>query len=134
MTFLRRGKLKLGKFNVATMSIDELWSLHEEVIETLSAKIESAKRSLDERLSELTHHSIDRGASVKSTIGERRATKRRYPPVVPKFRNPSDPKETWAGRGKQPRWVVAQLKAGRKMDDFLIGRGKHQSTRKRRQA
>ena len=51
------------------MSIDELWSLHEEVIETLSAKIESAKRSLDERLSELTHHSIDRGASVKSTIG-----------------------------------------------------------------
>jgi len=116
------------------MSIDELWSLHEEVIETLSARIESAKRSLDERLSELTNHSIDRGASVKSTIGERRGTKRRYPPVIPKFRNPSDPKETWAGRGKQPRWVVAQLKAGRKMDDFLIGRGKHQSTRKRRRA
>jgi DNA-binding protein H-NS len=28
--------------------------------------------------------------------------------------------ETWTGRGKQPRWLVAQLEKGAKLEDFLI--------------
>ncbi|HTE96912.1 MAG TPA: H-NS family nucleoid-associated regulatory protein, partial [Bradyrhizobium sp.] len=34
--------------------------------------------------------------------------------------NPAKPSETWAGRGKQPRWLTAQLRAGKKLDDFRI--------------
>jgi DNA-binding protein H-NS len=33
------------------------------------------------------------------------------------------PSETWSGRGKQPRWLVAAIKSGRKIDDFKIGAG-----------
>jgi hypothetical protein len=37
------------------------------------------------------------------------------------------PSETWAGRGKQPRWLTAQLRSGKLLDDFRIqpssGRG-----------
>lgn len=40
--------------------------------------------------------------------------------VAPKYRNPANPAETWAGRGKQPRWLAAQTGAGRKLEDFLI--------------
>jgi DNA-binding protein H-NS len=41
--------------------------------------------------------------------------------VFPKYRNPAKPAETWAGRGKQPRWLTAQLKSGKKkLEDFLI--------------
>ncbi len=40
--------------------------------------------------------------------------------VAPKYRNPANPAETWAGRGKQPRWLAALTGAGRKLDDFLI--------------
>jgi DNA-binding protein H-NS len=43
--------------------------------------------------------------------------------VPPKYRSPSG--ETWAGRGQRPKWMVAAIKKGRKMEDFLI-------TRKRR--
>jgi DNA-binding protein H-NS len=46
--------------------------------------------------------------------------RRRYPPVRPKYRNPARPSETWAGRGKQPRWLKAQLGSGKKLDDFRI--------------
>ena len=28
--------------------------------------------------------------------------------------------ETWTGRGKQPRWLVAELEKGAKLEDFLI--------------
>jgi DNA-binding protein H-NS len=46
--------------------------------------------------------------------------RRHYPPVHAKYRNPDRPSETWAGRGKRPRWLVAQLQAGKRIDDFKI--------------
>jgi DNA-binding protein H-NS len=39
---------------------------------------------------------------------------------LPKYRNPSRPSETWAGRGKQPRWLTVQLESGKQIDDFRI--------------
>ncbi|GAB3379079.1 H-NS histone family protein [Lysobacter fragariae] len=41
--------------------------------------------------------------------------------VAPKYRNPANTAETWAGRGKPPRWLSVYLDQGRKLDDFLIG-------------
>ncbi|MGV8942499.1 H-NS histone family protein [Thermomonas sp.] len=40
--------------------------------------------------------------------------------VPPKYRNPANAKETWAGRGKQPRWLSAETAKGRKLEEFLI--------------
>lgn len=40
--------------------------------------------------------------------------------VPPKFRNTANAKETWAGRGKQPRWLSAEIAKGRKLEEFLI--------------
>jgi DNA-binding protein H-NS len=135
--------VKLNKFNLPSLSIDELWALHEEVGAVLSEKITTEKRELEKRLAKLHRGSISGKILIpdKTTIKravsqrrERRAVRRKYPPVLPKFQNPSDPKETWAGRGKQPRWLVSQLKAGKKIDDFLIDRAKRQSMAKRRSA
>jgi DNA-binding protein H-NS len=38
--------------------------------------------------------------------------------VPPKYRSRSG--ETWAGRGARPLWLVAAMKKGKKIDDFLI--------------
>ena len=46
--------------------------------------------------------------------------KRTYPEILPKYRNPKDPNETWCGRGLQPRWLRTRLQAGEKLSDFLI--------------
>ncbi len=40
--------------------------------------------------------------------------------VAPKYRNPANPKETWAGRGKQPKWLATETANGRKLEEFLI--------------
>jgi DNA-binding protein H-NS len=40
--------------------------------------------------------------------------------VPPKYRSAKG--ETWAGRGAKPRWLVAAIKKGKKIDDFLIER------------
>ncbi|MCD9027326.1 H-NS histone family protein [Luteimonas sp. BDR2-5] len=40
--------------------------------------------------------------------------------VPPKYRNPANKAETWTGRGKQPLWLAAQIKKGKKLEEFLI--------------
>ena len=40
--------------------------------------------------------------------------------VPPKYRNPADPSQTWAGRGQQPKWLAAETAKGRPLDEFLI--------------
>ena len=94
------------------MSVDELWALHLEIQSVLASRITAEKAKLDQRLEQL--HSTD--ASSGSVEGEARL----YPRVPPKYRNPAEPSETWAGRGKQPRWLTAQLRSGKKLDDFRI--------------
>ncbi|MFO3706416.1 H-NS family nucleoid-associated regulatory protein [Xanthomonas codiaei] len=42
--------------------------------------------------------------------------------VPPKYRNPANPQDTWTGRGKQPRWLAELTAAGKKVEDFLIGK------------
>jgi len=38
--------------------------------------------------------------------------------VAPKYRDEHG--NTWAGRGNQPRWLVAALKSGKKLQDFAL--------------
>ena len=40
--------------------------------------------------------------------------------VAAKYQNPANGKETWTGRGKQPRWLAAETAKGKKLEDFLI--------------
>lgn len=61
------------------------------------------------------------GGAKASTGGKApKASKTAGKKVAPKYRNPANPKETWTGRGKQPRWLAEQVKKGKKVEDFLI--------------
>jgi DNA-binding protein H-NS len=102
--------------DLAAMSADELWTLHEKLRRMLSSKLSAEKHALERRLAQLTNVQSD---SSRNKIKPRR---RPYPKVLPKYRNPERPSETWSGRGKHPRWVDAQLRMGKKIDDLSISR------------
>jgi DNA-binding protein H-NS len=102
--------------NLKLLSVDELWALHERVVAELASKIAAEKEALDERLRRL-------GAARAAPEGRQlKPAKRPYPKVLPKYRNPQNAAQTWAGRGKQPRWVRAQLRSGKKLEDLRIER------------
>jgi DNA-binding protein H-NS len=42
--------------------------------------------------------------------------------VGPKYYNPDNPEQTWAGRGRTPKWVADRLESGSSLDDLLINR------------
>ena len=103
----------MNPHNLKSMSVDELWSLHELVVSVLARKISSEKAGREQKLRELGQNTAD---SIKKVSHARRP----YPQIFPKYRNPARPSETWAGRGKQPRWLTAELRSGKKLDDFRI--------------
>jgi DNA-binding protein H-NS len=42
--------------------------------------------------------------------------------VSAKYRNPDNPEETWAGRGRKPKWVEDRLSRGTPLEELLINR------------
>jgi DNA-binding protein H-NS len=93
------------------MSADELWGLYETVSAELRRKIATARDLLDARLRRL-------GLTAD---GELQRRKRPYPKVSAKYRNSNNHGQTWTGRGRQPRWLAAEIRSGKKLTDFLIG-------------
>ncbi|WP_271586073.1 H-NS histone family protein [Bradyrhizobium sp. CCBAU 53415] len=109
------------KLELEAMSLDDLWSLHEEISAILSARIKAEKQELEKRLAVLGG---GMGALANSSTGPEMSRtgkpRRNYPRVLPKYRNPQT-SETWSGRGKRPRWLVAAIKSGRKIEEFRLG-------------
>ena len=99
--------------NLKTMSIDKLSKLRDQVDATLNSKVADERRAVADQLGRLDRLAAG-GARVK---GARRGVRGA---VAPKYRNPENPAETWAGRGLKPRWLAAALKSGKKLEDFSI--------------
>lgn len=110
------------KLNLDAMSVDEMWQLHEEISQVLSVRLTSEKRELEKRLTQLRRERETRqGDPVNAqSLKDAPRARRKYPRVFPKYRNPSEPSETWSGRGKQPRWLTAALKTGHTIEEFVI--------------
>jgi DNA-binding protein H-NS len=119
------------KLNLDAMSVDEMWRLHEEISRILSIRLTSEKRELEKRLTQLRRERETRGEATNGELlkGEPRA-RRKYPRVFPKYRNPSEPSETWSGRGKQPRWLAAALKTGHTIEEFAISNSESNKSNK----
>jgi DNA-binding protein H-NS len=97
--------------NLKSMSIDKLSKLREQVDAALSTRVIEERRTLQNELGKLERLT---GSRAKGGRGSTRGS------VAPKYRNPANPAETWAGRGLKPRWLAAALRSGKKLEDFSI--------------
>src|SRR5262245_60858101 len=97
----------MPKVSLSGMTVEELMDLRERVEGLLSERHAELQEQL-ERIAVV--------GSRRVAVGGGSVLKGRK--VPPKYRSPSG--ETWAGRGARPRWLVAEIKGGKKLDDFLI--------------
>jgi DNA-binding protein H-NS len=122
----------MRKEDLAAMQFEELWLLHERLTKILSDKIVAEKRSLEDRLAKLNRVEITTGPEgTRSLSIPDRAPRRKYPKVLPKYCNPQAPSETWSGRGKRPRWLVAALETGHRLDEFEISNVEEEARKNR---
>jgi DNA-binding protein H-NS len=107
--------------NLSRMGVEALMDLRKRVDKTLHKRRAEIEKQL-ERMGRAI--AVVGGARVVGSGGS--ALKGRK--VPPKYRGPSS--ETWAGRGAKPKWLVAAIKGGKKLDDFLIDKSARKATEK----
>jgi DNA-binding protein H-NS len=93
--------------SLSKLSMDDLIKMREDVEAALSGKAAMLKQQL------AALEEIDAGA-VPARKGMKGGK------IAPKYRGPNG--ETWAGRGVEPTWLRDAVKAGKKREDFLIGK------------
>src|SRR5215831_8517607 len=109
----------MPKVNLSGMSVEALMDLRRRVDEKLDERRAEIEKQLERTAVVGGRRVVRGGASVLK--GKK---------VPPKYRSPSG--ETWAGRGARPRWLVAAIKGGKKLDDFLIDKSARKDRKKRR--
>ena len=112
----------MPKVNLSGMTVEALMDLRRRVDEMLLERRAELEKQL-ERIGVVGGRRVVRGGG--SVLKGKK--------VPPKYRGPSG--ETWAGRGARPRWLVAAVRGGKRLDDFLIdksaGKGRRKRTAKR---
>ena len=90
-----------------TMSIKELRVLKDHVDEALNVAIPREKAALKATLRAMaSEHGIRLADLVDDGKPKKGSAKGSVVPI--KFRNPSNPAETWTGRGRRPNWMTSK--------------------------
>jgi DNA-binding protein H-NS len=109
----------MPRVNLSGMTVEALMDLRKRVDEMLLGRRAELEKQL-ERIAVVGGARVVRGGG--SSLKGRK--------VPPKYRSPSG--ETWAGRGARPVWLVAAIKGGKKLDEFLIDKSARKGRKKRR--
>ena len=99
---------------IEKMNHAELVAFRAEIDRVILDKQAAERAALKLRLAEMAKA---QGFSLDEVLG--RGGKRGSVPI--KYRDPKNPSNTWTGRGRMPRWMVAATKGTKvKADDFLV--------------
>jgi DNA-binding protein H-NS len=102
----------MARVNVDRMSLKQLHELEAQLQIAISAARERERAEVKQEMAALAEK---RGFSLRELVGRGKGKA-----SVPKYANPDDPSQTWTGRGRKPNWLVAKLKRGAKLDQFVI--------------
>ncbi|NOD64153.1 MULTISPECIES: H-NS family nucleoid-associated regulatory protein [unclassified Ruegeria] len=102
--------------NLEQMSRKELLSLRDEIEKAL---VSAEKRERQEALKAAEKAAAEFGFSL-SELSSDAPRGGKTPKTKAKYRNPSNPEQTWTGRGRKPQWVHDALKAGADISELEI--------------
>jgi DNA-binding protein H-NS len=106
------------------LSLDALLKLRDKVTVILNKKA----KALQKQISSMGSDYAEVG---RIAVYGRRGNPSKGRKVTPKYRDPATG-ETWAGRGLRPRWLVARLKGGKKLEDFTVKKAAKRGRKKSR--
>ncbi len=100
------------------MSRKDLVKLRGDVDKAIATVADREKRAALEAAERVA---ADHGFTLSELTGIAGGKASKMKPKSPaKYRNPENGDETWSGRGRKPRWILAAESAGRSISDFLI--------------
>lgn len=110
-------KVQMSNIDLNSLTVDELKKLSADASELIQDKEDTLIRNTYNEIKRLAD-SVGMSVDQIAVWGNNQARKRKQVDI--KYRDPADSKNTWTGRGIQPRWLSKELKGGKKLEDFLI--------------
>jgi DNA-binding protein H-NS len=107
----------MARIDLRKLSFEELLDLKEQVDRAIERQATTQKSELEQRLAKLSSV-LGKPGSAARVNGRGPLAGRK---AEPKYRNPSDRSQTWAGRGLQPRWMRELVELGHDPEEFAIG-------------
>ena len=103
------------------LSFPQLRDLHVHIGELLREREDSSKKELhDEFVAKAKSFGFDLDELLASRGGRRNGGSNGSK-VEPKYRDKENPENTWAGRGRMPKWLQERVAAGGQVEEFRIG-------------
>ena len=105
--------------DISNLTVEQLKKLQIEAEALIVSKKDEAVETAYAQILEIAQQA---GLTVEQILGFG-STKRKKgtrKAVEPRYRSKTNPANSWTGRGKQPRWLVAEIEKGAKLEDFLI--------------
>ena len=104
---------------IKSMTFDELVKMKMQIESAIYSLIDGERRQLKKAMGRFR---VPGSATTGRGRRKLRGKSLRGKKLPVRFRNPQNLKETWAGRGLKPRWLVAALKGRKKkLADFAVG-------------
>ena len=94
------------------------FDLNDLVAQTATKSTKANGKSVEKAKSARQLELTAAGENSQQGVNKRVKKTRAKAPI--KYRNPSNERETWTGRGRQPRWVVMHLERGGSLEEILV--------------
>ena len=101
-------------------TLTELRRLQQDVEQAIARQREASQTEALATIARLVSEAELTPDRVMEHLTAKRSRKRTRLP--PKYRNPEQLEQTWAGRGKRPKWLEHKLAAGATLEEFEIAR------------
>src|SRR6218665_1120527 len=105
--------------DISSLSLPQLYQLQKDLDREIARrKVEDKQKAI----ADLQKLAAERGFSLTELLGADAAGKRggKRGPVAAQFRNPTNPEQTWGGRGRKPQWVADHLSTGGSIDALRV--------------
>lgn len=105
---------KMSAEDLAKSPLKELLEFQTKLNKAVELRKKSEKYEVYAKITALASES---GFSLDELLSQKSLKKT---PATIKYRNPNNQAETWAGRGRKPKWVEQLLAEGKSLEDFAV--------------
>lgn len=105
----------MASIDLGELSLEELKQLKKDVAKAITSFEERRKVEARAKVEAVAK---EMGFTISELVGLE--GKRLRAAAAPKYQHPENPAVTWSGRGRQPKWFVDALEAGKKPEDMAV--------------
>ncbi len=109
----------MANIDLSGYNLSELKGLHHEIdLEIKSRQHQDMQKAREQILAIAQEAGVSLGELLDA---DRKKPKgRNEQKIQARYQNPANNRQTWTGRGRQPKWIAEGIANGKTLDDFLI--------------